>query len=112
MDPFESDTLAQEAFIRATLEAESKYPQGMGAEWVGATTQPHSWCPKMTPLGRPSGDHATTRVQVQGLEVGHRHSKKKQHSIGIATSTPMLYFGYDVLIGRVSNLRKRVLVGM
>lgn len=76
MDPFKSNTVAHEAFIRATMESETKYPHGTGSERDGGLVDLHTWCPKTTPLGRLDGEHASLSMHLHGHGDGHRQRKK------------------------------------
>lgn len=109
-DPFESDTSAHEAFIRATLVAETNYHSFIGMERVEGPTDQHAWCPGDDPIDLIDGRHDSHDSQGAHHGGGDKCGSHKQHSIKITTSTPFLYFGHDVLIDRVTSLQKRALV--
>jgi len=47
----------------------------------------------------------------EGKKGGRRRGGKKHHTININALAPILSFGHDVLLERVTSLHKRAIVG-
>lgn len=82
MDLFASDTLAHEAYIRATLEAKSNYCLFFGLEQVGHPNDPDAWRSVDALMHIPGGGHIVPDLMgyytmTKGNDPGINHDLSK-----------------------------------